>query len=128
MPKVTRDPDLSGVHVLVVEDDPDSLDMVVSILRWSGAMVSSANNARTGLAAARHGRPHVVVTDIALPGEDGYWLAEQLRRARPNVPVIAVSAFRPKEQAQMPFTRYFRKPIEPVDLCRAVGEATGPQA
>jgi len=128
MPKVTRDPDLTGVHVLVVEDDPDSLDMVVSILRWSGAMVSLANNARTGLTAARHARPHVVVTDIALPGEDGYWLADQLRRTSPNVPVIAVSAFRPREQVHTPFSRYFTKPIEPVDLCRAVGEVTGPRA
>ena len=125
MAQVPLDPDLRGVHVLVVEDDPDSLDMVVSILRWCGAMVSSANNAKAGLTAARHGRPHVVVTDIALPGEDGYWLADQLHRAGPDVPVIAVSAFRPKQQAWTPFTRYFRKPIEPVDLCRAVVEVAG---
>jgi CheY-like chemotaxis protein len=107
---VIRDPDLSGVHVLVVEDDADSLDMVVSMLRWCGAMVSSANNAQAGLTAARHGRPHVVVTDIALPGEDGYWLADQLHRAGPSVPVIAGSAFRPKPRGGTPFTRYFRKP------------------
>lgn len=125
MPDRVRDPDLSGVHVLVVEDDAESLETVVSILRWCGAMVSSANNARTGLTAARHGHPHVVVTDIALPGEDGYWLADQLHRRGPHLPVIAVSAFRPKEGAPTTFRRYFRKPMDPLDLCRAVDEVTG---
>ena len=125
MPNVVRDPDLSGVHVLVVEDDAESLEMVVSILCWCGAMVSSANNARTGLTAARHGRPHVVVTDIALPGEDGYWLADQLYRRAPYLPVIAVSALRPKAGAPTTFCRYFRKPMDPLDLCRAVDEVTG---
>jgi CheY-like chemotaxis protein len=72
-------PDLHGVYVLVVEDDADGLDLVTSMLRWRGAVVAAAISARDGLAAALQVRPHVVVTDIAMPGEDGYWLADQLR-------------------------------------------------
>jgi CheY-like chemotaxis protein len=82
-------PDLHGVYVLVVEDDPDGLDLVTSMLRWRGAVVAAAIGARDGLAAALQVRPHVVGTDIAMPGEDGYWLVDQLRAAGIDVPVIA---------------------------------------
>lgn len=117
-------PDLHSVYVLLVEDDPDSLDMVTNILRWGGAMVTGASNARDGLTAARQVQPHVVVTDIAMPGEDGYWLADQLKAAVINVPVIAMSAFRPKDRIMgarpQTFHSFIPKPIDPLELCRAV--------
>lgn len=116
--------DLRGVYVLVVEDDPDGLDLVTNVLRWCGAMVTAATNARTGLAAAHQVRPHIVVTDIAMPGEDGYWLADQLRAAGIDVPVIAMSAFRPKDRylgaRPQTFRRFITKPMDPLELCRAV--------
>jgi CheY-like chemotaxis protein len=119
-----RPPDLHGVYVLVVEDDPDGLDLVTNVLRWSGAMVTAATNARSGLAAARQVRPHVVVTDISMPDEDGYWLADQLRAEGIDAPVIAMSAFRPKDRILGPrpptFRRFLAKPMDPLDLCRAV--------
>jgi CheY-like chemotaxis protein len=67
------------------------------------------------------------VTDIAMPGEDGYWLADQLRATGIDVSVIAMSAFRPKERTMeartQTFHRFIPKPIDPVELCRAVGDA-----
>jgi DNA-binding response OmpR family regulator len=110
----------------VVEDDPDGLDLVTSMLRWRGAVVAAAISARDGLAAALQIRPHVVVTDIALPGEDGYWLADQLKAVRIDVPVIAISAFRPRDSMgtrPQAFQRFIPKPIDPVELCGAVGAA-----
>jgi CheY-like chemotaxis protein len=119
-------PDLHGVYVLVVEDDADGLDLVTSMLRWAGAVVVAAISAQDGLAAALQVLPHVVVTDIAMPGEDGYWLADQLRAAAINVPLIAISAFRPKDRIMgarsQAFQRFIPKPIDPVELCRAVGD------
>jgi CheY-like chemotaxis protein len=119
-------PDLHGVYVLVVEDDADGLDLVASMLRSRGAVVAAAISARDGLAAARLVRPNVVVTDIAMPGEDGYWLADQLKAVGIDVPVIAMSAFRPKDRIMgarpQTFQRFIPKPIDPVELCRAVGD------
>jgi CheY-like chemotaxis protein len=110
----------------VVEDDPDGLDLVTSMLRWAGAVVVAAISAQDGLAAALQVLPHVVVTDIAMPGEDGYWLADQLRAAGIDVPLIAISAFRPKDRIMgarpQTFHRFIPKPIDPVELCRAVGD------
>jgi CheY-like chemotaxis protein len=117
-------PDLRGVYVLVVEDDADGLDLVTCTVRSRGAVVTAAVSARDGLAAALQVRPHVVVTDIAMPGEDGYWLADQLRAAGIDVPVIAMSAFRPKDRIMgarpQTFHSFIPKPIDPLELCRAV--------
>ena len=117
--------DLHGVYVVVVDDDPDCLDLVTRILRWCGAVVTAATNARRALAAAREVRPHVVVTDIAMPGEDGYWLASQLRAAGIDVHVIAMSAFGPRNRmsgATPPqrFRLFLTKPVDPLALCRVV--------
>jgi CheY-like chemotaxis protein len=68
------------------------------MLRWREAVVAAAVSARDGLAAALQLRPHVVVTDIAMPGEGGYWLADHLKAVGIDDPVIAMSAFRPKDR------------------------------
>jgi CheY-like chemotaxis protein len=127
-----RPPDLHGIYVLVVEDDPDGLDLISNVLRWCGAMVTATTNARSGVAAARQVRPHAVVTDIAMPDEDGYWLADQLRAEGIDAPVIAMSAFRPKDRilgARPPtFRRFLTKPMDPLELCRAVQAVISPAA
>lgn len=119
-------PDLRGVNVVVVEDDPDSLYIVTYVLRLCGAEVTPATNALQGLDATRQMRPHVVVTDIAMPGEDGYWLADQLRTAGIDAPIIAMSAFRPKDRylgaRPQTFHRFITKPMDPLEVCRAVGD------
>jgi CheY-like chemotaxis protein len=120
---------LHGVYVLVVQDDPDGLDLATNVLRWCGAVVTPATNARRGLEAACQVRPHVVVTDIAMPGEDGYWLAGQLKAEGIDVPVIAMSEFRPKDRMltarPAAFRRFISKPMDPLALCRAVQAVVG---
>jgi CheY-like chemotaxis protein len=88
-------------------------------------VVTAATNARRALAAAREVRPHVVVTDIAMPGQDGYWLASQLSAAGIDVHVIAMSAFGPRNRmsgATPPprFRLFLTKPVDPLALCRVV--------
>jgi CheY-like chemotaxis protein len=87
-------------------------------------MVTTAANAQGGLTAVCQVRPDVVVTDIAMLVEDGYWLADQLKAVGIDVPVIAMSAFRPRDRImgarRQIFHRFIPKPIDPLELCRAV--------
>ena len=116
--------DLRNVRILLVEDDPDALDLTTVVLQSCGATVKPVLEPRRALDEARLMAPHVVVTDIAMPGEDGYWLAEQLASAGlAAVPVIALTALRRSEHArgrQDRFRAWIRKPFDPVGLCRSV--------
>jgi CheY-like chemotaxis protein len=117
-------PDLRNVLVLLVEDDPDTLELTALVLRGCGATVTPVPGPRQALDQARQRLPHVVVTDISMPEEDGYWLAEQLEASgMAGVPVIALTAHRRSEYArgrQDRFRAWIRKPFDPVGLCRSV--------
>jgi len=114
---------LAGIHVLVVEDHDDSRDLWERVLRYAGALVTAARSARQALELSATARPDVVVTDLAMPEEDGIWLAEQLRARNERVPIIAVSgnsaAFGARLQAA-PFARVLQKPIDPWRLVETV--------
>jgi CheY-like chemotaxis protein len=124
---------LGALRVLVVDDDPDILDLFVTALTACGADVAATDNARDALALAVQVRPHVIVSDIAMVGEDGYWLVRELRSlpadSLPNVPVIAATAYgrehpRPRVLAAG-FTEHLEKPIDPERLCRTVAKMAG---
>src|SRR5437867_8365382 len=72
-------PDLTGIMVLVVDDNADSLDVLSLALERFGATVQTAANARDALAKALAIRPHVIVSDLSMPDEDGLWLVDQLK-------------------------------------------------
>jgi CheY-like chemotaxis protein len=124
---------LTGLRVVVVDDDEDVLEFFVVALTTCGADVSAASNARDGLALARQMRPHVVVSDIAMSGEDGYWLVRELRRAGGDlpsqVPVVATTAFgREHTRARVlagGFSELLKKPVDPEALCRVVASMAG---
>jgi CheY-like chemotaxis protein len=124
---------LLGLRVLVVDDDPDVLELFAVALAACGADVRPVDNAREALALAREVSPHVIVSDIAMVGEDGYWLVREIRRlpeqAQRSVPVIATTAFgreHPRARALAAgFTEHLHKPIDPELLCRAVAKAAG---
>ncbi len=86
---------LADVHVLLVDDDPDSRQIVQAILEYGGAVVSGAATAREALAILERVRAAVVLTVLAMPGEDAYWLVQQVRRWPTErggaVPVIAIT-------------------------------------
>jgi PAS domain S-box-containing protein len=122
-------PDLTGTRVLVVDDEADARNLIATVLRRCGAEVETAGTVREALDSARDGTPDIIVSDIAMPEEDGFSLIRRVRHAGENlrdVPVIALTAFgRAEDESrilQAGFDRYLKKPVEPADLARAVAE------
>lgn len=94
---------LNGVHVLVVDDSPDLLQIISMALENVGAKVTVAGCVSEGISAFCENRPDVVVTDIHMPEEDGYSLIEKVRRLgeqRGHVPVLALTATSNDEELQ----------------------------
>jgi CheY-like chemotaxis protein len=117
---------LVGIHVLVVEDHDDSREVWKHAIEYSGARVSAASSSRQALEFFDKLRPDVVVTDLAVPGGDGVWLAEQLRGRGERLPIIAVSEYVPAFAERLPgalFTRVLQKPVEPFQLVEVVASA-----
>jgi CheY-like chemotaxis protein len=122
---------LSGVRVLVVDDDEDTAELFAAALTACGAEVVTATSAPEALRVLAGGAPDVVVTDIAMPGADGYWLVheiQQLPEARARaLPVVAVTAFgREHFRARAlaaGFVDHLVKPVDPEMLCLAVARA-----
>ena len=74
--------DLSDVHVLIVDDNEDALDIFSTALGRSGANVLKARSGRDALTILTAVRVDVLVSDLAMPGEDGLWLIQQVRRLK----------------------------------------------
>jgi CheY-like chemotaxis protein len=109
---------LSGVRVLVVEDDPDSRDALLALLICSGAHVESAGSAEEGRAGLAAFRPHVIISDLSMPGEDGFTFLASVR-ALPGaeggeIPAMAFSAMSPanarRRASTAGFQVFLRKP------------------
>lgn len=122
--------DLGRLKLLVVDDEPDTREILSEILHSAGATVATAASLTEALALCDHFRPDLLISDIAMPGGDGYALVRQLRRRGPRrgggVPAIAVSAHAREEDRRRAlaagFVRYITKPVEPADLVGAVRE------
>jgi CheY-like chemotaxis protein len=122
--------ELRGVTVLVVEDNDDTREVLKVMLEMCGARVVCAESARDGLTTFRREQPQAIVSDIAMPGEDGYWLIAEVRRklgvAADAVPAVAVTAFggqHPRAAALAAgFQAHLAKPIDPDELCRTVAQ------
>jgi CheY-like chemotaxis protein len=124
---------LRGVRALVVDDDADFLDLAATMLREAGAEVRTAPSVvRATELLNSSWQPSVVLTDIAMPGEDGYMLLQAMRsafsRRGVNVPIIAISAYGAQEDGaratRAGFDVYLAKPVDPVQLTSVVAEVT----
>jgi CheY-like chemotaxis protein len=73
-----------SVHVLVVDDSRDILDVLVQLLQLAGARVTAASSAAEALAILARERPDILLSDLTMPGHDGLWLIEQVRRLPPG--------------------------------------------
>jgi CheY-like chemotaxis protein len=114
---------LVGRHLLVVEDDKDARDVFCAILDYEGAMVLGTASAEEALRILRTVRPHAIMTEIALPGRDGFWLLEQLRASdrTAHIPVVAVTAVaRRDEILDAGFDAFVAKPVRPEGVADAV--------
>lgn len=125
--------DLSGVKVLVVDDEPDARDLVKHLLSESDAEVLTAATAEDALAIIEKDRPHVLVSDIGMPNVDGY---ELLRRVRAlgvarggSLPAVALTAFACSEDRtralRAGFLVHVSKPVEPAELVATVASVAG---
>jgi CheY-like chemotaxis protein len=125
---------LAGTSVLVVDDDFDTREMLASVLRTAGALVHTASSAEEGFNIAIEVRPDALVSDIAMPGQDGYSLMRQLNTALgSNSPraTVALTAFAgPADEnraAEAGFSRHVAKPFDPLALVELLTELLSPR-
>jgi PAS domain S-box-containing protein len=127
---------LSGVRILLVEDDPDSREVLQLFLEQSGATLMSAASAKTAIALLKTSvanLPDILISDLAMPDEDGYSMIGRIRDLPPEqggrIPAIALSAFATNESKQRAlesgFQLYNTKPFEPELLIHDVQELLG---
>jgi len=118
------------MRVLVVDDDPDNCEIVAAILERAGAEVHMCFSAGQALAELEGWTPDILVSDIAMPGEDGYSLIRKIR-ARKNeqggrVAAVALTAYgRQEDRAkalEAGFQVHVGKPIEPSKLVTAIAD------
>jgi signal transduction histidine kinase/CheY-like chemotaxis protein len=118
---------LAGVEVLVVDDEPDALEVVRRMLEACGAEVRCARSAAQALEAITRRRPTVLVSDIAMPGKDGYELLRELRRMEKGsarLPAVALTAYASEQDRQRMldagFQAYLAKPVNAPELVGTV--------
>ncbi len=124
---------LDGLHVLVVEDEPDARDLVQRILEDSGASVAVAGNVTEALCAFGARKPDVILSDIGMPGQDGYALIRAVRslesvggRPTPAAALTAMAREEDRKQALMAgFQAHLAKPIDPLALLALVAALAG---
>ena len=124
---------LDGVRILLVEDDPDTLEMLKFIFHERGAEVITAASASEALEALEHFRPDALVSDIAMPNQDGYDLIRQVRSRGPEqggkIPAVAVTAYASAEDRaralESGFQTHVSKPVNPGELISTVATLTG---
>jgi CheY-like chemotaxis protein len=120
--------DLTGVRVLVVDDETDARELFAMVLESCGAVVSTASRASEAFSMIRSAPPHVLVSDIGMPEEDGFSLMRRVRALSPAeggaTPAIAVTAFTGVEHRtralEAGFNQHVGKPFEPQKLVAIV--------
>jgi PAS domain S-box-containing protein len=125
--------DLAGIRVLIVDDEPDARDLVRRVLSQCGAEVLTAGSAAEGLEQVRDFRPHVLVSDIGMPGTDGYEFMRSVRNLSADeggkIPAIALTAFARSEDRmnamRAGYQVHVAKPIEPQELAVTVNMLKG---
>jgi len=126
----TGTPRLDGIRVLVVDDDPDARDVMAHALHSYGARVTPAASAVQAFELLSHTEIDVLLTDIAMPDEDGYSFIRRVRAstdpriaAIPAAAVTAHAMYAEREQAfAAGFQCHVAKPVEPMRLARTVDE------
>ncbi len=128
---------LTGVRVLVVEDDPDTLYMLGKTLERYGATATGCATTDAALEAFGGGEFDLLISDIGMPGRDGYTLVRSLRaieaeRGAKRLPAIALTAYARAEDRDAAlaagFETHLTKPVAPADLAAAAAKLTGRDA
>jgi PAS domain S-box-containing protein len=128
-------PSLANVRVVVVDDDPDTREVLKTVLSQVGAHVMAADSASQALAQITATPPDVIIADIGMPGEDGYSFIQKVRQSNPDrggsAPAIALTAFARREDRERAlaagYQRHLSKPLNPSTLVQAVADLLGPR-
>jgi two-component system, chemotaxis family, CheB/CheR fusion protein len=124
---------LGGLRVLVADDETDAREALVQVLERYGATVTAAGSASAALEALRSAVPDVLVSDIAMPGEDGFELLRKVRTLSPEqggrLPALALTAYAGHDDraraAEAGYQAFVTKPVSPAELVVAVAHMAG---
>lgn len=123
-PAQTNNDALRGVRILLVDDEPDALELTTALLRFAGAEVSAVPSAAEAVRAIENARPEVLISDIGMPGQDGYHLIQDLRLRGFRFAAIALTAYGRSEDREQAFKAGFQvhlpKPADPRELTTAI--------
>ena len=122
---------LTDIRVLIVDDDVDTLELLSAALTQRDANVTAVSSVDDALSAIATARPDVLVSDIAMPGADGYELIERVKalKIEPGIPSIAITAYAKEEDKisalSAGYHHYLSKPIELYEFISTVAKAAG---
>jgi hypothetical protein len=127
---------LRGLRFLVVDDEPDSRELVATIIKRWGGQVRCSQSAADALRAFKEWEPDLLISDLAMPEEDGFTLLKKLRKLRSKrakqIPAVALSAYASDEDRSIALAEGFQmhlpKPIEPENLVSSIAAALGREA
>lgn len=126
---VDRIPDdqLTGLSILIVDDEADARELLGFLLEQQGATVTIAQSAEDARSKLAEMQPTLLISDLGMPGEDGFQLIRQLRAQGSTLPAIAVTAYAREEDRRAAlaagFQAHVTKPIEPTELFKAIRSA-----
>jgi putative nucleotidyltransferase with HDIG domain len=116
-----------GSNILIVDDDSAVRDVIAVLLAEEGYTVTASPNAEQAVELAGRGEVHLVISDLKMPGHDGLWLLDQLRKEHPDTAVIMLTGFGDTEAAveclRRGATDYLLKPPKITDLIRSIERA-----
>jgi len=125
-------PRLDGVHIFVIDDEPDARELLERVLSDQGANVIAFDAAEAALSALKTSRPTIIVSDVGMPGMDGYQMIRALRatEARDSrIPALALTAFARAEDRKRSlvagFQAHLAKPFDVAELVLLVADLVG---
>ena len=124
---------LDGLRILILEDEADAREMISAVLKGYGAEVEMAPDVSTGFLLLQTWQPDVIISDIGMPGEDGYSFMRRVRALKPEqggkIPAIALTAYARMEDRfkalSAGFQNHITKPIEPAELAITIASTMG---
>ncbi|HEY2747817.1 MAG TPA: response regulator, partial [Polyangia bacterium] len=132
---------LGGLALLVVDDEPDARELLAAALTQMGARVQVVGSADEAMSAIADAPPHVLISDIGMPGKDGYALIHELRayehgdsggRRREHLPAVALTAYATADDVKRAcaagYDAHVAKPVDAVTLARTLVALVGPAA
>ena len=125
-----RIPRLESISALVVDDDPETREALRSLLTSVGASVKTVETVESAIAALAESNPDVLISDLGMPGRDGYWLIKEIRErekatgASEHLPAVALTAYgRVEDRVEVfaaGFDSHVVKPVDPAELAAVI--------